>query len=94
MAGGNKKSAALIRSAYVRKCLVSNELYTLYFGNKKCETIMELPKTWFYGVKCPKKGSKITIIQEVDGRTRMLINNEQFYPSLHPLSRTKITPKK
>ena len=48
MAGGNKKSAALIRSAYVRKCLVSNELYTLYFGNKKCETIMELPKTWFY----------------------------------------------
>ena len=55
---------------------------------------MELPKTWFYGVKRPKKGSKITIIQEVDGRTRMLINNEQFYPSLHPLSRTKITPKK
>ena len=42
MAGGNKKSAALIRSAYVRKCLVSNEL-----------GIKNVKRSW----NCPRHGS-------------------------------------
>lgn len=88
-----QKKNGIIRSAYVQKCIESNELYTLFFGLKDSETTMEFPKVWFRGVGRPKKGSKITIRQE-NGETTMLINNKQFYPSLHPLSRTEILSRK
>lgn len=93
MAEEKKKVHKVIRSAYVQKCLESNELFTLFFGPEDKNTVLELPKTWFRGVGCPKKGSKITLIQDGTEVT-MLINNKQFYPSLNPLSIKDIPSRK
>lgn len=85
---------AIFRAAYVQKCEEATEVYTLYFGKKGTETVMEFPKSWFRGVKRPKKGTKITLIQEKGEVTKMLIDNVQFYPSLNPLSVQDTLPKK
>lgn len=86
MAKEKEKTAEIIRSGYVKECLVSNTLYTLHFGPEDKVTAMEIPRTWFRGVGRPKKGSKITIVQENGVTTRMLIDNKQFHPSLNPLT--------
>lgn len=92
MAEEKKKARKIIRSAYVQKCLESNELFTLFFDPKDKNAVMEFPKTWFRGVGWPKKGSKITLIQD-GAETTMLINDKQFFPSLNPLS-IKNTPSR
>lgn len=88
-----EEDGKVIRSGYVKKCLISNTLFTLFFGPENKDMMLEVPKTWFRGIGRPKTGSKITLIQENGATTRMLIDNKQFYPLQNPLTLNEARPK-
>lgn len=88
-----EKEKKITRSQYVQKCIISPEFYTLYFGKGLEETILELPKSWFRGIKRPTKGSKITLIQEEGSASTMLIDDIVFYPPPHPITAKSVLKK-
>ena len=67
----------MIRTAIIEKVMTSNYYYTCFFDGG--QTTIEIPKGRFSLNKLPrpKKGDKLTIVQE-NGQTSLFINNKEL----------------